>query len=146
MKRSAGTAGRGGLMGAGAGGGRGGVSRASASDAALGYGAEDLLSPGASGGLDDGVFSVFWGDRLVPDTVVKRLPFFPAFKSFFTKEGLPANVEHRIKGFLFLDWNFKHISNNKLSIQVDPSFSAWMNSIEEVTITHPTDATSKFAR
>ena len=30
-------------------------------------------------------------------------------------------------GFLFLSWDFKHISNNKLKIQVDPSFDAWLN-------------------
>ena len=29
--------------------------------------------------------------------------------------------------YLFLDWNFRHISNNKLKVTVDPDFNHWLN-------------------
>ena len=78
---------------------------------------------------DEDVFSVLWQNRLVPDTTVQRLPCFP-----FREEKLQADVsEHwkkRVKGFLFLDWKFEYISNNKLQIQVTPSFAKFLNSKE----------------
>jgi hypothetical protein len=33
-----------------------------------------------------------------------------------------------VKGYLFLDGTFKHISNNKLKITVYPDFDTWINS------------------
>lgn len=75
------------------------------------------------------VFSILWANRLVPDTTVQRLPFFP-----YTGEKIAADVSEywkvRIKGFLFLDWKFEYISNNKLQIQVNPNFSKFLNSKE----------------
>lgn len=78
---------------------------------------------------DSGVLSVFWQNRLVPNTMLQELPFFPKTTSKFScdKLGLPENWKGRLKGFVFLDWNFNHISNNKLMIQVTPSFNSYLN-------------------
>ena len=96
------------------------------------------------------LFSVLWQDRLVPDTFVSQLPFFPLFssKAFFAKAGFSPSVQYRMKGFLFLSWNFKHISNNKLSIQMDPPLSDYLNSnpIKKQILLHPKDVGPKFLK
>lgn len=83
------------------------------------------------------VFNVIWARRLVPDTIVSKLPFFPkaSTKGTSDKANLPENWRCRMKGFLFLDWNWRHISNNKLAIQIDPNFDNWL-----MTKAHPTYA------
>eukprot|EP01037_Dinobryon_pediforme_P022119 gene22119-23170_t len=79
--------------------------------------------------LDTSIFRVFWQDRLVPESTVSSLPFF---KNVQNKSALAAKGENlsdkwhsRIRGYLFFDWNFTQISNNKLKIQVDPSLNDW---------------------
>eukprot|EP01038_Epipyxis_sp_PR26KG_P014495 gene14495-19457_t len=82
---------------------------------------------------DNHLFHVFWQNRLVPETFVEQLPFFPAgakTKGQCDKKQIAVNWRNRIKGFLFFDWSFKHISNNKLKIQVDPNLNDWINSKE----------------
>lgn len=78
---------------------------------------------------EEDLFSILWANRLVPDTTVVRLPCLP-----YRGEKLSVDVsEHwknRVKGFLFLDWKFGHISNNKLQIQVYPNFTHYLNSRE----------------
>ena len=37
-----------------------------------------------------------------------------------------------VKGYLFFDWNFIHISNNKLKIQVEPNLDEWLNTKSKV--------------
>eukprot|EP01038_Epipyxis_sp_PR26KG_P014494 gene14494-19456_t len=82
----------------------------------------------------DHVFDVFWQNRLVPETHVEKLSFFPKTVSNIKKQCLDMKIsmdwKNRIKGLLFFDWNFKHISNNKLKIQVDPNLNDWINSQE----------------
>jgi hypothetical protein len=72
------------------------------------------------------IFNVIWQNRLVPETTVRELHFFPKRKVVELNE----KWKHRLKGFLFLDWNFGHISNNKLQIRVDPNFNDWLNKKE----------------
>jgi hypothetical protein len=70
------------------------------------------------------VFNVYWQSRLVPETAVCNLPFFPIRSN---KSNIPQDWKSRVKGYLFLDGTFKHISNNKLKITVDPNFDEWIN-------------------
>ena len=100
--------------------------------------------------FDSNVFSVFWQDRLVPESVVSSLPFFPFLKrkSVQAKNAgeIAANWTERIKGFLFFDWSFTQISNNKLKIQVDPNLHEWINSksVESNTIFNPKEIKKSF--
>ncbi len=61
---------------------------------------------------------VYWQNRLVPETTISWLDFFP--KPKLSDATLGKNWKDRILGLLFLDWNFPHISNNKLKLLVDP--------------------------
>lgn len=72
---------------------------------------------------------VYWQDRLVPETKLTALPFIPDAKTSAQcdKLEIPANWRDRLHGFLFFGWDFKHISNNKLKFQVDPSMDDWLN-------------------
>ncbi len=77
------------------------------------------------------VFNVYWQNRLVPETVVENLPFLPK-RSFGTSNrfNIPKDWKSRVKGYLFLDGTFKHISNNKLKITVYPNLDTWINDKE----------------
>lgn len=59
---------------------------------------------------------------------------------------MPLNWDYRVKGFLFFDWSFKHISNNKLKIQVDPNIDEWINSkpVESQITTMPKELNKQF--
>jgi hypothetical protein len=74
------------------------------------------------------VFNVYWQNRLVPETAVWNLPFFPKRSS--TTSNIPQDWKDRVKGYLFLDGTFKHISNNKLKITVYPNLDTWINDKE----------------
>ena len=65
--------------------------------------------------------TVFWAERLIPSSEVRSLPFFPALltKLRCEKSNLPANWKQRIRGFLFFDASFPHISNNKIRLLTD---------------------------
>jgi hypothetical protein len=73
--------------------------------------------------------SVYWQDRLVPETEITALPFFPEWKLARICElnNVPVDWRDRIRGFLFFGWDFRHISNNKLKFQVDPNMDEWLN-------------------
>lgn len=74
----------------------------------------------ASDGGDDGiVFRVFWQDRALPEAKVTYLPFLPEQQREISKlvdSGAAAKWKRRLVVFLFLDWKFQCISNNKLKI------------------------------
>lgn len=72
--------------------------------------------------------NIYWQNRFVPESSLERLPFFPAARSRLqcSKERIPENWRGRIKGFLFFDNKFTHISNNKLRLQADPDFETWL--------------------
>lgn len=72
--------------------------------------------------------SVYWQNRFVPETTLKRLPFFPSAKNRMqcSTERIPLNWMDRIKGFIFFDNKFSHISNNKLRLQVDPNLEEYL--------------------
>lgn len=72
--------------------------------------------------------SVYWQNRFVPETTLKRLPFFPSARNRMqcSSEKIPLNWKDRIKGFIFFDNKFSHISNNKLRLQVDPSLEEYL--------------------
>jgi len=99
-------------------------------------------------GFDD-VFSVFWGDRLVPETELRSLPFFPLgarTRNECEDKKLPENWAGRIKGFLFLDWEFKHIQNNKLQINI-PDFEGYLKeSKKSILYKHSKRANEDFLR
>lgn len=73
--------------------------------------------------------SVYWQDRLVPETQLASLPFFPDCRTQHQceKESIPVGWRDRLHAFLFFGWDFKHISNNKLKFQVDPNLDEWLN-------------------
>jgi hypothetical protein len=58
---------------------------------------------------------VFWQNRLVPQTVNLLLPFYPKVKEVTNSKIV---WEERVVSFLFLDWTFPYISNNKLKINM----------------------------
>ena len=70
------------------------------------------------GGAVGSVFSVFWSDRLVPETKLKSLSFFPKINKLqeLVKKKIPGKWHSRLKGFLFFDHRYEKISNNKLKI------------------------------
>jgi hypothetical protein len=57
----------------------------------------------------DPTFSIYWQDRLVPESTVNRLPFFPTCTTRYdcSREDIPERWKFRIKGFLFFDWDFQ---------------------------------------
>lgn len=69
----------------------------------------------------DDIFNVFWLNRLVPETTLKELPFFPGSSA----KDISEKWKHRLKGFIFLNRTFEKISNNKLRITLD--FDEWLN-------------------
>lgn len=101
-------------------------------------------------GENEVVISIFWQDRLVPETTVSRLSFFPDYKNRFQciRNEIAENWKARIKGFLFFDWSFNHISNNKLKIQVDPNLEDWLNQKVNIqqTILKPAKCADQFLR
>lgn len=72
--------------------------------------------------------SIYWQNRLVPETGIDRLSFFPTARSRLqcSMERIPENWRGRIKGFIFFNNKFTHISNNKLRLQVDPDLETWL--------------------
>lgn len=95
----------------------------------------------------DQIIRIYWQDRLVPETIISQLSFFPkTTKIDLEKLGIGTNWKQRLVGFLFFDWKFKHISNNKLKIRVQPDLNTWLNSksIISETIIEPKTADKKF--
>ena len=76
---------------------------------------------------DDSLFRIYWQNRLVPDTKLNKLSFFPEARSWI-RHNLNRNWSNRVKCFLFFDANFHNISNNKLKINVDPDLQTWITS------------------
>ena len=74
---------------------------------------KDLVSDHDPFGLN-----IFWADRLVPDSQLHNLHFLPESENvrFCEINKLPKRWKDRIKGFVFFDANYRHISNNKLRI------------------------------
>lgn len=68
---------------------------------------------------DSIIFRVFWQDRALPEAKVTYLPFLPEQQREISKlvdSGAAAKWKRRLVVFLFLDWKFQCISNNKLKI------------------------------
>lgn len=72
--------------------------------------------------------SIYWQNRLVPETGIDRLPFFPTAHTRYncSMEKISENWRGRVKGFIFFNNKFTHISNNKLRLQVDPDLETWL--------------------
>jgi hypothetical protein len=83
---------------------------------------------------------VFWQNRLVPQTINLLLPFYPK-----VKEVTKSNVVwgERVVAFLFLDWSFPYISNNKLKINLLEN--EWINNKQTFTKA-PKNAKEKFIK
>lgn len=95
----------------------------------------------------DQIIRIYWQDRLVPETTMSQLSFFPKTTRIdLEKLGIGTNWKQRLIGFIFFDWKFKHISNNKLKIRVQPDLNTWMNSksVLSETIIEPKTADKKF--
>lgn len=91
---------------------------------------DDGGGPSALQRQQDSVFSVYWQNRLVPETVLDRIPCFkglPSSSLECSNHSIAHNWRSRLKGFLFFDWTFHNISNNKLKFTVEPSLEAWLN-------------------
>jgi hypothetical protein len=77
------------------------------------------------------ICDVYWENRLVPESGVNNLPFFPKVSSRIDcsrgEEPIAENYRGRIKIYLFFDCKWGHISNNKLKLQVDPNLEEWLN-------------------
>ncbi len=72
----------------------------------------------------ESIVRVYWQNRLVPETEVKDLPFFPNTTSL-NKAKVTRNWKSRVVGFLFFDWQFNLIANNKLKLLLD--LNEWLN-------------------
>ena len=99
---------------------------------------------------DDSLFRIYWQNRLVPDTKLSKLSFFPDAKTLVQchKLRIPLAWCSRIKCFLFFDANFHNISNNKLKINVDPDLQSWITSKQVVqdTQSHPKYLNDRFVK
>lgn len=98
---------------------------------------------------NDRMIQVYWQNRLVPESILSHLPFFPSTHSnsaVSKKDSVAKDWKNRIGGFLFFDWSFRHISNNKLKILVEPNLNTWLNSTEvkSKTITTPKSTPTDF--
>jgi hypothetical protein len=98
----------------------------------------------------DRTIQVYWQNRLVPESTLSQLPFFPSTNanSSASKFELAKSWRGRIGGFLFFDWSFRHISNNKLKILVDPNLNTWLNTseVKSKTIMTPKNAQAEFLK
>ena len=83
-------------------------------------------------GEEESMFRVYWQNRLVPETQLSQMPFFPAAKTVLQcdRYKIPLDWKDRIRGFIFFDSSFVDISNNKLKIKADPDFDTWINDKE----------------
>ena len=99
---------------------------------------------------DTSVFSIFWQNRLVPETVVNRLPLFKNIKVSdldCDKLGIARKWKDRLKGFLFFDWNFHSISNNKLKFTMEPSMEVYLeNLVDKELIWTPPNSLNLFEK
>ncbi len=97
---------------------------------------------------NDRMIQVYWQNRLVPESLLSQLPFFPSShgNTNTSKYEVAKQWKNRIGGFLFFDWNFRHISNNKLKILVEPNLNTWLNKqeIKSKTLMVPKNAQSEF--
>ena len=93
---------------------------------------------------------IYWVNRFVPQSFLSKLPLFP--KTLNTPAeceaaGVPKTWRNRLKAFIFFDYSWESISNNKLKIQVDPDIDTYINIRCEgkgsITFS-PKEATSKF--
>ena len=80
---------------------------------------------------------VYWQNRLVPETTISWLDFFPKPKS--ADATLGKNWKDRILGLMFLNWDFPHISNNKLKLIIDPV--EWFSIKKKVELDYETSQT-----
>jgi hypothetical protein len=71
---------------------------------------------------------VFWQNRLVPQTINLLLPFYPKVKEVTNSKIVWGE---RVVTFLFLDWSFPYISNNKLKINMTDN--EWINNEQTFT-------------
>jgi hypothetical protein len=60
----------------------------------------------------------YWQNRLVPESIVQKLPFFKEVDKRRV-EGISPKWKERVVGVLFLDWQYDDISNNKLKLLHD---------------------------
>jgi hypothetical protein len=65
-------------------------------------------------------FLIFWQNRFVPEANVPRLHFYPDSETIKMNVDVKKQWKRKVVGFLFLDWNFRSISNNKLKITLKP--------------------------
>lgn len=99
---------------------------------------------------DRSVFSVYWQNRLVPNSVCDRIPIFNQIASSalgLEEQKIASKWQGRIKGFLFFDWSFHNISNNKLKLTLDPSLEGWLNACKDREILwSPQNTAPKFVK
>lgn len=72
----------------------------------------------------DCIIRIYWQNRLVPESSLKELPFFPAI-TISNKSDITRNWKSRVVGCLFFDWEFNLIANNKLKLLID--LDHWLN-------------------
>lgn len=95
--------------------------------------------------LSDVIIRVAWQDRALPEALLSSLPFFPP-KGDVTKlvdSGMTSKWKSRIVIFLFFDWNFQQISNNKLKITI-PHFEKHLQSLHHSIQYHPANLKRAF--
>jgi hypothetical protein len=71
------------------------------------------------------IVKVYWQDRCLPETTLSALPFFPnrRYEMYYLNRGLTPLWRSRLVIFLFFNYEFEHISNNKLKILSSNSVS-----------------------
>eukprot|EP01039_Chlorochromonas_danica_P002706 gene2706-2956_t len=109
----------------------------------------DNTSDGGESSVNQPKYFVYWQRRLVPQSTWSTLPFFDKLndpKTNLSNLGVALNWPKRIQGFLFFDWTFNHISNNKLRLLVSPDFNTWVNSkeVKDKMLVKPKDCANRF--
>lgn len=93
------------------------------------------------------IFRVFWQDRALPEAKVSNLPFFPGIRdlSRLVDNGVASKWRSRLVVFLFLDWDFQNISNNKLKI-TQADFETQLMTLKNSIMYHPSTLKKDFEK
>jgi hypothetical protein len=85
-------------------------------------------------------FLIFWQNRFVPEANIPRLHFYPQTETIKMNNEVKKQWKRKVIGFLFLDWTFKSISNNKLKVLLTPD--EWV--LHNSTTSQPRNSQEKF--
>jgi hypothetical protein len=91
----------------------------------------------------DCIIRIYWQNRLVPESHLQELPFFPPL-AISNRSDITRNWRARVVGCIFFDWQFNLIANNKLKLLID--LNSWLNnkSISKSILYYPKNCLGEF--